>query len=839
MAKRQVIMQEISPVLDILVNEFVTVADVVVDVSANELQDAYTYRIPSKLNSYIVVGCTVQVPFGPNIVTGYAIGIHELSVNHPLYSRLKTISAVVDSSVVLTSRQIELAKWLAQTTFSNLIDNIKLIAPTSLGISVKHAVKITSSGLNSLRTISSGPQTELLFTLREMGGSCESEKLRKASQLSSYRATLNALQHKGFVVESYALSEPRSTNVTVRAYELGVDSIHGASVSPTGQRILDALRRFASDGESPVLPERLLQFAQCGLSAVKTLVTSGIVRETTISTRRNPLKNLSTGKPTVQLSVGQRSAVHWVRERLTNSDAFAIESKRALLFGVTASGKTEVYLNAIEIALDCGKSSLLLVPEIALTSQIASIITSRFGDEVALLHSGLSDGERYDEWKRIKEGRARIVVGPRSAVFAPLENIGLVILDEEHDSAYKQENHPRYNARDVGMKIQELHNAVILLGSATPSMESFYATSIGNLFLLEMPDRVENRKLPDVQVVDMRSDFARRNSLFSEPLELALHNCINKGKQSILLLNRRGYNQFILCRECGFVAKCPSCSVSLSLHRAEGILTCHHCGFSKSIPTRCPDCKGEKIKGFGLGTEKLQSEVEDLVPGARVIRLDRDTTLRKGSHETLLKMFRERKADILVGTQMVAKGLDFPDVTLVGVVSADTSVFVPDFRAAERTFQLLTQVSGRAGRGDQNGQVIVQSFAPDHYSIKYASTHDYKGFYAEEIEFRKELNYPPYRRFVLLTVAATDERTAKDLADSVTAVFRNSIPKALEIVGPSQAPIYKRKNAFRWHTTIRLPLGLEPFEVLAMAIKNLSSSQKSAVAIDVDPISMM
>jgi primosomal protein N' (replication factor Y) len=529
-----------------------------------------------------------------------------------------------------------------------------------------------------------------------------------------------------------------------------------------------------------------------------------------------------------------------------------------LLFGVTASGKTEVYLQAIAHALEQGRSAIVLLPEIALTAQVADVFVGRFGEQVAVLHSRLSEGERHDEWRRMQAGQARIVVGARSAIFAPVQNVGLIVLDEEHEASYKQENSPRYNAKELAGERARLSNATLVLGSATPSLESYYASEqeegkgkrekgkgeIQNpksnvpIVRIEMTQRIDNRPLPHVTVIDLREEFKQRRAMFAERLVETMANRLARKQQTILFLNRRGYAQFVLCRDCGWAARCPNCAVSLAFHSYDRSLKCHHCDYTGRAPQVCPDCGGSKVRAFGIGTEKVEEEVLNLFPRARVVRLDRDTTARKGAHSRIMRAFREGDADILIGTQMVAKGLDFPNVTLVGVVSADTAINMPDFRAAERTFQLLTQVAGRAGRGTQLGEVIIQTFSPDHYSIQAAIRHDYQSFYKQEILFRKELRYPPFSRFANLICGDLDEHAAQVRAGSLADALKAVAPKEVEVIGPSAAPLARLKNQYRFHVALRAPLDTPLADLVRAALARIPPNERLGINIDMDPLSM-
>ena len=518
--------------------------------------------------------------------------------------------------------------------------------------------------------------------------------------------------------------------------------------------------------------------------------------------------------------------------RVVNS--FGI-SKTFLLYGVTGSGKTEVYMNIIEKAINKGMSAIMLVPEISLTPQIVERFTLRFGDNIAILHSGLSDAEKYDEYRKITMGKVKIVVGARSAIFAPLTNIGVIIIDEEHTATYKQENHPRYHARDIAILRSKYHNCPIVLGSATPSLESFARAMNKNYELLVMKKRANNMLLPDVHIVDMKEEIKRGNYTFSKLLIDKINEKISKGEQVILLLNRRGYSPLIKCSKCGEVEKCPNCDISLTYHKSSDSLRCHYCNYTKKCPSKCMKCGSADIKGIGLGTEKLEQEIMDKFK-ARVIRMDADTTSRKGMHEKIIKEFGEGKYDILLGTQMIAKGLDFPKVTLVGVINADMSLCVPDFRSSERTFQLLSQVSGRAGRGKYPGEVIIQTFNPNHYSIRYAKNHDYLNFYKEEMAIRKQLNYSPYYFITLVRISCKDYEEGFKHANKIKDYLEKNLSSDTILLGPTMASMFKINNIYNYQCIIKYKKDLKLKDTLINIDNIYKTNNKVNVEIDVDPI---
>lgn len=519
------------------------------------------------------------------------------------------------------------------------------------------------------------------------------------------------------------------------------------------------------------------------------------------------------------------------------------KSQTALIHGVTGSGKTEIYIELIEKMLTDGHSAILLVPEIALTTQMIARFRGRFRELVAVLHSRLTPTERLQEWLRIRSGEARIVIGARSAIFAPALNLGLIIIDEEHETSYKQEEHPRYHTRDIAKWRIVENNALLLLGSATPSLESYHAALSGEYQLLELAQRIGKSKLPEVEVVDMSNELKAGNRLmFSRSLMQELEGCLDRGEQAIIFLNRRGYSTFVSCRSCGYVVKCPHCDISLTYHRTNNVLRCHYCGYTVQNPTTCPECKSTYIRFFGTGTQKVEDELRRLLPKARIARMDSDNTTRKGAHEKILSTFRVGETDILLGTQMVAKGLDFANVSLVGVVAADTILALPDFRAAERTFQLLTQVSGRAGRHHVAGRVVVQTYSPEHYSIRYAQKHDYIGFYHEESKLRKQMNYPPFSKLVLVSFSHTNIKQVILAGNYFVKRLRAGVSLETSVPDPVSSPISRIKDRNRMQTMIKYQERETTIkiinEVLIEVIEELKDRDLQ-ITIDIDPYMLL
>lgn len=549
------------------------------------------------------------------------------------------------------------------------------------------------------------------------------------------------------------------------------------------------------------------------------------------SRSRHPAHSAECVDPTaLELTSGQRAAYETVAAALEKRPGAAF-----LLHGVTGSGKTEIYMHLIARVLESGRGAIVLVPEISLTPQTVDRFHSRFGEELAILHSRLSAGKRLEEWHRIRQGRARVVVGARSALFAPLPSLGLVVIDEEQETSYKQDETPRYHARELAAERCRLEGGVLLLGSATPSLESYHDALGGRIGYLRLPERIERRPLPEVSVVDMRRQpHGKFAAIFSKPLEQAVRECLARSEQAMVLLNRRGFSTYLHCSSCGYVAGCKNCKVSLVYHHDKSALYCHLCEY-RALPDRlCPACQKSHLHYFGLGTQKVEAEAARLFPGARIGRMDTDSTSRKDAHERILRAFKRREIDLLIGTQMIAKGHDFPHVSLIGVVSADTALHLPDFRAAERTFDLLTQVAGRAGRGDIPGRVIIQTHVPGHYAIRAAAGHDYEEFYRREIEFRRELGMPPFSRLVRVGFAGSQERDTARLAMTLARALETDPPPASSVLGPAPAAVSRQAGQYRWNLFLKGP---DPSLLGAWLTRSLASFKRgsAALTVDVDP----
>lgn len=586
------------------------------------------------------------------------------------------------------------------------------------------------------------------------------------------------------------------------------------------QQIINLVKK-----EELVLRKRLVDISS---SSLATLVKKGILIE-------EKKEHYRVNYDKVMLDVKKLTSD---QERVVNE---VINSSPAtyLLHGVTGSGKTEVYMEIIDYYLKLGKTSIVLVPEISLTPQMVNRFQRRFGDKIAAIHSALSDGEKYDEWRRICRGEASIVIGARSAIFAPLDNIGVIIIDEEHSDSYKQSDpSPRYSAKDVALLRGEYHNCSVIFGSATPSLEVMARAKKGVYKLLSLPNRVNGRKLPEVKIVDMNEEIKRSRGHFSNILKERIEGCLERREQVILLLNRRGYSSFVSCKNCGYTFKCPNCDITLTYHKSSNTLRCHYCGYGERVYNECPSCKEKALSNLGVGTQKVEEELQELFPNSKILRMDYDTTSRKGMHEEMIKAFKNQEYDILLGTQMVAKGLDFSNVTLVGVINADTALNLPDFRSSENTFSLLSQVAGRSGRSEKEGFVIIQTYNPDHYAIELTKSHDYLSFYTKEMQIRKQLKYPPYYYLCNIRISGKDDRFIMNEALKIKRSLERNLTKTI-ILGPSAASIFKINNIYRYNIILKYKDDKELYSILEKIVEHYKANNKIKIDIDFNPSQML
>lgn len=755
----------------------VKIAEVIVDVPLMQTDKPFSYKIPEELSSVLVAGSRVHVPFGRGnrLLQGFVVNIAEGEDE-----QLKPLAEVLDADPVLNREQLLLADQMRKTVFSYKISILKSMIPNLLNSNYDRLLK-AQNGLSQA-------DQALIFAGREQ---INFSQLSREAQLKSLR-----LIQAGKIAVSYIAQDKKNIK-TQKYYEVDVEKLTDLTVSKRAKKRQELKDYLLSHPQGQMLSELKHLFSR---EVIHYFIAEQILKISEIEVNRSAAYFEDVNQSDfLDLNEEQQSAVE------TITAAIGLGSKPYLLEGITGSGKTEVYLHVIDRTLKMGKTAIVLVPEISLTPQMTNRFISRFGSQVAIMHSGLSDGEKFDEWRKIKSGQARVVVGARSAIFAPVENIGAIIIDEEHEASYKQESNPRYHARDVALLRADYHKAVLVLGSATPSIESRARASRDVYQLLRLSKRANPlAQVPKVEIVDFRDFIGQQEVSNLTPILIdKIKDRLAKNEQTVLMLNRRGYSSFIMCRDCGYVDSCPNCDISLTLHMDTKTMNCHYCGFSKSIPHSCPNCRSKKIRYYGTGTQKAYDELLQVLPAARILRMDVDTTRKKGAHEKILTAFGRGEADILLGTQMIAKGLDFPNVTLVGVLNADTSLNLPDFRSSERTFQLLTQVAGRAGRADKPGDVLIQTYNPNHYAIQMAKNQDYEAFYRREMALRRSLAYPPYYFTVGLTLSHKDEQEVIKKSYEVLALLKAELTDKIKILGPTPKPVARTHNLYHYQIIIK------------------------------------
>ena len=803
------------------------IAEVIVDVPAQQTDRPFDYKIPEKWTGIIREGMRVTVPFGPRKLLGFVVRLKD----HTEVKGLKSISSLLDIEPALNHELLELGHWLADETMCFKISAFQAMLPAALKAKYEKQIQLAPGKVTSDLPV----QIQKLFT---QTAAISWSKVQNNDLLTHIKDEIDNgnLEITVQVTNKTKVKKQKYISSLVTEEEL-VAYLNQVNANASNQKKL--VNYLIEHPGEHLLSKVLEETGIASSTAIKPLVSKGIVKILEKEEYRNPfVEGQFTQDQCLVLTDHQQAAIDPVKLAIKEN-----RNENFLLYGVTGSGKTEIYLQSIKAIVDKGKEAIVLVPEISLTPMMVTRFKRRFGDLVAVLHSGLSHGEKYDEWRKILRGEVKVVVGARSAVFAPFTNLGLIIIDEEHEGSYKQEETPRYHARDVALKRAAYHKCPVVLGSATPSLESFARAKKGVYTLLTLKERVNKQALPTVSVVDMRDEMREGNrSMFSRLLFEKLQDRVDKGEQTVLLLNKRGHSSFVMCRNCGLVVTCPNCDISMTYHRVQSLMKCHYCGLEEQVPDVCPDCSSDHIRYFGTGTQKVEEELGKLLPHARVIRMDVDTTRRKGAHEALLKKFEEGQADILLGTQMIAKGLDFPKVTLVGVLTADTMLHLPDFRSSERTFQLLTQVSGRAGRHELPGEVVIQTYTPDHYSIQLAAEQDYDGFFMREMFLRKQSDYPPYYYIALLTVSHEDVLKTVEAAEKITAFIKRQVSPETVVFGPSASPMSRINNRYRYQCLIKYKR--EPH--LSAILKKINETYgRNAtqsgllLSIDVNPFIMM
>ena len=797
------------------------------------LDQAFTYALPATLQHRVKAGARLLVPFGPRKMTGVVLSVHDNPPGgHSAGGQfLKEALRLFDPEPVLNAELLALGKWISGYYCAPLGEVLRSMLPLASDIRSGKTYSLSDAGRDASRQLSIQPQegdtlNQLLQMLaaRPLSAAYIKKKIPLADRI------LKSLEKKGWLIseEIHTDRDPLRAPAAKLRIALTENDPQGKFVKAE-RELLAYLSLHPGTHNLGELDEIVRNASTAGRALARRQFVT--LTPEPLAIRSAPIRAPH------DLNQTQRNAFDLIGAGI-NTGKFCT----FLLYGVTGSGKTEVYLNAIDVALAAGRSALLMVPEIALTPAVAGQFFARFGDRVAILHSAFSDSERADQWRRIRDGGASVVVGTRSGVFAPMRNLGLIVVDEEHDASYKQEETPRYNGRDVAIVRAQAADACVVLGSATPSLESRFNAQSGKYTLLEMPDRIADRPLPEVRVVDMREEFleTRKHAIFSRVLIEAIRERIANNEQVMILLNRRGFSSFVACRSCGERVQCINCSVTLTYHRRDRRLLCHYCAYAEKVPSVCPKCHSEHIHFMGTGSERVEDELHNEFPEARIARLDRDTVTGKQQFENILQNFRDRNFDILVGTQMIAKGHDIPNVTLVGVVSADVGIGMPDFRAAERTFQILTQVAGRAGRGDLPGIVYLQTINPDHYAIRFAARQDYNGFFEKELQFRRFMKYPPCAAMANILVRAPKQEDALRMSTELGHHISMSM-ETIKILGPAEAPVPRLKAEFRYQMLIK-SASRKDLNTLLKKARDYGRSQKwsaTALVIDVDPLTLL
>ncbi len=809
---------------------------------------AFTYTIPSHFYNDVVAGIRVLAPFGPRKMTGFVV---ELTSRPGIAEeKLKFIDQVLDPVPLFTPQVLKLTKWIAEYYLCSWGQVLKAVLPAGIHLNSERVVRLLCEQPQDLLIkLKNAPrQYEIISSLMQENPISIKALLRQSNRSSLY-SSLQSLIQKKWIRQELALPRARvqrrmeyfvQLNKEIPPHRLEAYIDAGRKKAPKQASVLEMLGQYPGE----ISRSELVKKADTTASTLQPLLKKNLIKQFKKPIFRDYYSDLQVAPPAkITLNRDQDAALKKIFAGLDSA-----KFSTFLLHGVTGSGKTQVYIESIYRVLLKNKTAIVLVPEIALTPQMVRRFRSHFGEKVAVFHSRMSPGERYDAWRHTWGGDHQIVIGPRSAIFAPLKNIGLIVVDEEHDSSYKQsDNEPRYHAREVAVIRARFSNAIVILGSATPSIESRYNADTKKFSLLQLPNRVEDLSMPKVQIIDMRREprvVGRHDpTVFSRPLCHLMDERLSKGEQVILLQNRRGFATIFKCKKCGYDAHCKNCDITLTYHIPINLLKCHHCGYAHKAPSACPQCGSEEIAMKGIGTQRVEEELKRLFPGVKSMRMDLDTTRGKHAHDRILKKVADKEVQVLLGTQMVAKGLDFPNVTLVGVISADTELLLPDFRASEHAFQLLTQVAGRAGRKHKQGLVVIQTYSPNHSSLIYAKTHDYLHFYKNELSERKQLLYPPFSRFIRLLFRGPSEAEIQNKAQLLAAQLRGR--PEFRVLGPTPAPLSKIQGNFRWQVLLSIPKHKDPNgtmskKILVHTLDRLKRKKiKIDLNIDVDPVSIL
>ena len=798
---------------------------------ATPIDREMTYRIPDDLRQQIQVGNRALVPLGPRWTTGIVVGFQDTTD----LENVKSIGILLDPYPVVSPGVLDLCRWMAGYYVCTLSEVLTAALPS--GIHTHSGQRIAVNALNGAGRDAITPGQRQVLDHLQSRGPASLRQLQLRLRGHGVRSAVYGLIRRGMLTTHQIIEDPRVRPKRERVVQLVPDArwfeVEWPALKRRAPRQAECLTRLRACGGA--MPAAALSRAGVAAGILKALAGRRLVRIFQREVRRDPYADMASATPErFTLTGDQKKAIEQIQESLTPPKFSSF-----LLHGVTGSGKTLVYIRAVDHVLRSGLGALILVPEISLTPQTVRRFRAHFGDRVAVLHSALSESERYDAWRDVREGNRTIVIGARSAVFAPVSNLGLIVVDEEHDGAYKQsEPAPRYNARDVAVMRAKMENIPVILGSATPALESFHNVDTEKFHLLTLPERIDSRPLPEVILVDMKKESG---GLFSRVLREKLRDRLNKGERVILLQNRRGYAPFVQCQDCGESVQCPNCRVTLTYHAQGRRMLCHYCAFDTPAPSVCGACDGNNLRQFGAGTQRVEEALQEQFPDARLLRMDVDTTRRKGGHDRILESFRLGRADVLLGTQMVAKGLDFPGVTLVGVISADTGIHLPDFRAGERTFQLLTQVSGRAGRGNSPGEVVIQTHLPEGEAVRCARKHDFLKFARHELVGRRSVLYPPFGRMALLLFKGRHERDVERTAGLCAEALRAMALPRVDVMGPAQAPLARIRRNYRWQVVLKTPSSRQLNVLAQRAVREFGRNRGAAVTLDVDidPVSML
>ena len=809
-------------------------AEVALPVHVNQ---TFTYKLTAEQAVVATLGARIVVPFGNKFLTGYIVGLKEETDLAPalLSKEIREAKDIVDTVPVCNEEILAITQWVSEYYASPWGEVIKAALPPGISPAIHEFYSLTDGGKTFLKEhVDDTLELKVLSNINQ-AGQLQKEQLTELAGNKLSRL-LRELEQNGLVKRAQSTSTMfvrSKLGSYVRLLDQNLE-ISELKLTTAQLRILEVLKT------GPALLQSLLKQAQAAASTIGTLEKRGLIERYTDTVRRDPLADFRPRENEEYVLTGaQQTALTRIEEAVATG-----EYSPFLLHGVTGSGKTEVYIRAMRAAVDRGRSAMMLVPEIALTPVFSRRLRSQFGDRVAIFHSSLQRGERFDEWTRVRNGDARVVIGTRSAVFAPVENLGLIVVDEEHESSYRQQESPYYSGRDTAIVRAQRASATVVLGSATPSLESYYNARNGKYTYLSLPERIGARPMAQASLIDMREVFAEsgKPGVFSSQLIDAIRATHQRGEQSIILLNRRGYSSFILCRSCGETVQCPNCDVTLTYHRSERVIVCHYCNHRQAVPSACPHCAKKYIYFVGEGTEQIEEILQQLIPELKIARIDRDTTTQRRRFEKSLNDFSEGRLDTLVGTQMLAKGHDFPNVTLVGVVSVDAGLALADFRAAERTFQLITQVAGRAGRGELPGRVLIQTYHPYHYALRHACAQDYEGFYTEEMRYRQNHSYPPFVALASILVRGQDLNRVREDAHTVRrALDRANADRRLRILGPAPAPLARLKGEHRFQLLLKSRTRKRLREVVDVSMRQLVSDGLNlrSINLEIDPVSMM